>query len=67
MSNIYVPIGYNVILRFLFFTWPNIFYKLKMKSIEIVNLKNRNITFIPQSLIQEIGCFVKVSIYLLSI
>lgn len=34
-----------------------------MKSIEIVNLKNRNITYIPQSLIQEIGCFVKVSTY----
>lgn len=28
---------------------------------EVVNLKNRNIMFISQSLIQEIGCFVKVS------
>lgn len=28
---------------------------------EIVNLKNRNIIFIPQTLIQEIGRFVKVS------
>lgn len=28
---------------------------------EIVNLKNRNITVIPPSLIHEIGCFVRVS------
>lgn len=31
------------------------------KSIEIVNLKNKNITFISQSLVQQISCFVKVS------
>jgi len=30
---------------------------------EIVNLKNRNIIFIPQSLIQEVGRFVKVSLH----
>lgn len=28
---------------------------------EIVNLKKRNITVIPASLIHEIGCFVRVS------
>lgn len=30
---------------------------------EIINLKNRNIMVITPSLIQEIGCFVKVSIH----
>lgn len=29
---------------------------------EVIDLKNRNMTFIPESLIQEIGNFVKVSI-----
>jgi len=33
------------------------------QKMEIVNLKNRNIIFIPQSLIQEICSFVKVSIH----
>lgn len=32
-----------------------------MKPMEVVILKNRNIMTIPESLIQEIGCFVRVS------
>jgi len=32
-----------------------------MKTMEIVTLKNRNIMTIPESLIREIGCFVRVS------
>lgn len=32
-----------------------------MKTMEIVILKNRNIISISESLVQEIGCFVRVS------
>jgi len=51
---------YNSILIY-YFCYNIIYIKLEMKPMEIVILKNRNIMSIPESLIQEMGYFVKVS------